>query len=53
MSWKQSLLEKGYANTTINGMIVAVNRFFRQIGREDCLLKELRVQRRVFRNCIS
>ena len=50
VSWKQSLLEKGYANTTINGMIVAVNRFFRQIGREDCLLKELRVQRRVFRN---
>ena len=43
-AWKQSLLEQEYAPTTINAMIVAVNRFLRSIGRQDCCVKELRIQ---------
>ena len=49
-AWKQSLLEQEYAPTTINAMIVAVNRFLRSIGRQDCCVKELRIQRQIFRS---
>ena len=47
--WREHLLREGYAPTTINSMLSAVNRLFRFLGREDCKLKFLRVQRRAFR----
>ncbi len=48
-SWREYLLERGYAPVTVNSMLSAVNRFLRFLGREDCKIKFLRVQRKAFR----
>ena len=48
--WKEFLLEKGYKPVTINSMLSALNGFFRFLGREDCRVSFLRVQRRLFRD---
>ena len=48
--WKEHLLHSGYAVVTINSMLSAVNRFLGSLGREDCKLRFLRVQRRSFRD---
>lgn len=47
--WKTELLAQGYAPVTINSMLAAVNGFFRVAGREDCRVRFLRIQRRMFR----
>ena len=48
-SWREYLLERGYAPVTINSMLSAVNRFLKFLGREDCKIRFLRVQRKAFR----
>ena len=48
--WKESLIDAGYHPATVNSMLSALNRFFRFLGREDCRVKYLRVQRRIFRS---
>ena len=48
-AWREHLLEAGYAPATINSMLSAVNRFLKFLGREDCKIKFLRVQRKTFR----
>ena len=47
--WRDHLLREGYAPATINSMLSAVNALFRFLGREDCKIKFLRVQRKAFR----
>lgn len=47
--WREHLLQTGYAPATVNSMLSAVNRLLKFLGREDCRIKFLRVQRRVFR----
>ena len=47
--WTARLLEEGYAPVTVNGMLSALNGFFRFQGWEECRVKFLRVQRRLFR----
>ena len=47
--WREHLLERGYAPVTVNSMLSAVNRFLKFLGREDCKIKFLRVQRKAFR----
>ncbi len=47
--WKEHLINHGYAAATINSMLSAVNRFFSFLGREDCKVRFLRIQRRIFR----
>ena len=47
--WKRHLLDRGYAPVTINSMLSAVNGFLRFHGWEDCRVRFLRVQRRLFR----
>ena len=47
--WKESLLSKGYQPATINSMLSALNGFLCFIGRQDCRVKFLRIQRRTFR----
>ena len=47
--WREYLVERGYAAVTVNSMLSAVNRFLRFLGREDCKIKFLRVQRKAFR----
>ena len=48
-AWKEHLLAQGYAPVTVNSMLAAVNGFCRFIGREDCRVKFLKIQRRLFR----
>ncbi|WP_330612247.1 tyrosine-type recombinase/integrase [Anaerotignum lactatifermentans] len=48
--WKASLLERGYAPVTINAMLSSVNGLFRFLGWEDCHVRFLCVQRRLFRD---
>lgn len=47
--WKVQLSVDGYTPETINSMIVALNRFLDFIGRSDCRVRTLRVQRKLFR----
>ncbi|HIY05814.1 MAG TPA: site-specific integrase [Candidatus Evtepia faecigallinarum] len=47
--WKASLLEKNYQPATVNGKLSALDRFLSFLGWEDCRVKHLRLQRRVFR----
>ena len=48
-AWKESLVSSGYAPVTVNAMIVAVNRFLHYLGRDECRVRALRLQRRNFR----
>ncbi len=48
--WKLALLEAGRAPSTVNSMLAALNGFLRHIGREDCRVRFLKVQRRIFRD---
>lgn len=47
--YKQYLQEK-YKPSSINSMLVAINRFFRAMGWFDCVVKLLKVQRQAFRS---
>ena len=47
---RDSLLERGYAPVTVNSMVAAVNQFFTFLGWEDCKIKSLKIQRRLFRD---
>lgn len=48
--WKAHLLSAGYNPVTVNSMIAALNAFFRFAGWEECRVKSLRIQRRMFRS---
>ena len=48
--WKEYLISKGYAPTTINSMLAALNGLFRFLGWDECRVKFLKVQRRLFRD---
>ena len=50
VAWKEHLLASGYAPSTINSMLVALNRFFRFQHRDELRVKTVRVQRRIFRS---
>ena len=50
VAWKEHLLASGYAPSTINSMLVALNRFFRFQHRDELRVKTIRVQRRIFRS---
>ena len=47
--WKEELRRRGYAPTTVNAMVAAVNRLLRGLGWEDCRVKPLKLQRKLFR----
>ncbi len=49
-AWRDGLLTRGYAPATVNSMVAAVNALLKFLGREDCRVKSLRLQRRVFRD---
>ena len=48
-AWKAELVEVGYCPVSVNAMLAAVNKFFACMGREDCKVKYLKLQRRMFR----
>ena len=47
--WKEHLIRQGYCPATINAMIVSLNRFLGFLGWQDCKVKTLRIQRKMFR----
>lgn len=48
--WKAHLLEEDYAPVTVNSMLSALNGLFRFLGWNDCRVKFLKIQRRLFRD---
>ena len=48
--WKGSLVEKGYAPVTINATLSSLNGFFGYQGWQECRVKFLKIQRRIFRD---
>ena len=48
--WKICLLGRGYAPSTINAMLAALNGFFSFLGWDEYRVKFLRLQRRLFRD---
>ena len=48
--WKEHLYSRGYAPATINSMLAAINGLFRFLGWNECRVKFLKVQRRLFRD---
>lgn len=48
ISFKQALLDDGYAVQSINSMLASLNCLFAFLGWHDCRVKSLKVQRRVF-----
>ena len=48
-AWKTALAAEHYAPTTINAKLSALNGLFRFLGWNDCRVKFLKVQRRLFR----
>lgn len=49
-AWKEHLLSEGYAPSTVNGKLTALDRFFDFMGWADCKVRHLKVQRRLFRD---
>ncbi len=48
--WKEQLVRRGLATSTVNKRIAAVNGLLSSMGRDDCRIKPLRRQRRLFRD---
>lgn len=49
IDWKTFLREKGYATTTINSKLTAVNGLLRFYGLESCCVRLFKLQKRLFR----
>ena len=49
VEWKNHLLRKGYTPATINSKLIAVNRFFVFMGWDECRVKILKLQKKLFR----
>ena len=49
-AWREHLASSGYAPVTVNSMVAAVNQFFAFLGWEDCKVKALKIQRKLFRD---
>ncbi len=47
--YKETLVEK-YAPASVNSMLAAVNRFLKENGHHECVVKALRIQRQAFRS---
>ncbi|WP_195282600.1 tyrosine-type recombinase/integrase [Harryflintia acetispora] len=50
MTWRAELLTNNYAPATINSMVAAANCFFNVLGWQECRIKALRIQKRLFRS---
>lgn len=49
-AWKARLVELGYAPASVNAMLSALNSLLDFLGRGDCRVKFLKLQRRIFRD---
>ena len=51
--YKQKLIAKGYAVKSINSMIASINSLLRFIGREECRVKNIRQQRKIYLSLLN
>ena len=49
-AWKAHLLAQGYAPASVNSMLAALHSLLGFLGRADCRVRFVRVQRRLFRD---
>ena len=49
VAYKKMLQEQGYAIRSINSMLAALNRFLQFLGLHECRVRQLRIQREIFR----
>lgn len=49
-AWRDALLASGLGAGTMNGKLASVAALLRHLGREDCRVKALKLQRRAFRD---
>lgn len=50
VGWKTHLLSKEYAPATVNGMLSALNGLFKFLGWDECRVRFLKIQRRLFQD---
>ncbi len=50
LAYRDHLLAEGLSPITVNAKLSALNSFFRFLGREDCRVRLLKIQRQVFRD---
>lgn len=48
ISYKNALTEAGYTPVSINSMLASVNHYLSYIGRDDCRVRSLKTQRKVY-----
>lgn len=48
--WKAYLVAQGYASTSVNAMLSALNSLLEFMGLQECQVKFLKIQRRLFRD---
>ncbi len=48
--WKEHLLHRGYAPATVNAMLASLNSLLAFLGLEGCRVRQLKIQRRLFRD---
>lgn len=48
ISYKEYLVESGYAVRSINSMLAGVNQFLQFLGLHECKVRQLKIQREVF-----
>ena len=48
VSYKQKLIENGYAVRSVNSVIASLNSFFAFLGRHDLRVKSLKIQQQIF-----
>jgi len=47
-AYKQSLIDKGYAVKSINSILASINSLLKYLGWQDCKVRSLRQQRRIY-----
>lgn len=48
IQYKEQLIQKNYAISSVNSMLVALNGLFTYLGWEECKVKTMRIQRQVY-----
>lgn len=48
LAYKKYLIDRGYAPRSINSMLVSINRFFCFLNKEDCRVKQIKLQKQIF-----
>ena len=46
--WKESLIKRKYAVRSVNSMLASMNSFLQFLGWEDCRVKSLKTQRKIY-----